>query len=52
MADVNHEKIVEFGEYCGTCKHEDLPESEDPCYDCLENPVNIDSHKPVKWEPK
>lgn len=46
------EKEVYFGEYCKTCKNEKLSEQDDPCYDCLNNPVNEDSHKPVRWEEK
>lgn len=45
-------KIVKFDEYCKTCKHFEKGENEDPCWDCLCNPVNIDSHKPTKWEEK
>lgn len=43
-------KIVEFGKYCHKCKYSDLDESEDPCWDCLDEPVNVNSHKPVKFE--
>lgn len=48
----DNEKIVHFHEYCKTCKHENLSESEDPCYDCLDNPVNTNSHKPIYYEEK
>lgn len=46
------EKEVYFGDYCKTCKHEKVSEQDDPCYDCLNNPVNEDSHKPIHWEGK
>lgn len=46
------EKEVYFGDYCKTCKHEKVSEQDDPCYDCLNNPVNEDSHKPIRWEEK
>lgn len=46
------EKFVDFSEYCKKCIHKDKEEAEDPCYECLENPVNIGSHKPVKFEEK
>lgn len=46
------QKEVYFGSYCPVCKHKDLPESEEPCNECLANPSNIDSHRPVKWEHK
>jgi hypothetical protein len=52
MSDENREKIVDFYEYCPTCKHEKLSEDDDPCYDCLNEPVNIDSRRPVNWEKK
>ena len=46
----NSYKEVYFDQYCKTCKHKELPEDKDPCDDCLNEPVNIYSHKPVKWE--
>ena len=47
---IGEEKIVHFNEYCDTCKYKELAESEDPCFDCLAEPVNVYSHKPTKWE--
>ena len=44
--------LVDFKKYCETCKHKDVKETEDPCNECLENPTNLFSHKPVKWEEK
>ena len=43
-------KEVYFGEYCKTCKHYKLQENKEPCHECLNNPVNVYSHKPVNWE--
>ena len=45
-------KEVYFNQYCPTCRHKDLDESQEPCCDCLEEPVNQDSHKPVRYEKK
>lgn len=45
-------KEVYFNQYCKTCKYEKLKETEEPCCDCLEDPVNVYSHKPVKHEEK
>lgn len=45
-------KEVYFGEYCKTCMHCDKAETDDPCDDCLSEPVNVYSHKPVKYEEK
>lgn len=46
----NSYKEVYFGEYCKKCKHFDKMEEQEPCDECLNEPVNIDSHKPVMWE--
>lgn len=43
-------KIVRFDKHCETCKHKGLPESEDPCFDCQFDPVNMNTDKPTKWE--
>ena len=44
--------FVDFEKYCETCTHKDVKETEDPCNECLENPMNLYSYKPVKWEEK
>lgn len=43
-------KEVYFGEYCKKCKHMNCNSDEEPCNECLTNPVNEHSHKPVKFE--
>lgn len=43
-------KIVNFHEYCPTCKHRECKSTDEPCNECLESPANYASHKPVKWE--
>lgn len=45
-------KEVYFGQYCKTCKHEKKAEDEDPCFECLSEPVNLYSHMPVRYEVK
>lgn len=45
-------KEVYFGKYCKTCKHSKKKNNEEPCDECLDNPVNVDSHKPVNWTAK
>ena len=47
---MNEEKIVEFNGWCQLCKYWEKSEIEDPCYECLENPVNVDSRRPIKYE--
>ena len=39
-------KEVYFDQYCKKCKYEDTLESDDPCFDCLDNVVNLYSHRP------
>lgn len=41
---------VEFHEYCPICKHADVPETKDPCNECLGAPYNLNSCKPINWE--
>lgn len=43
-------KEVYFDQYCKTCKHKDVKDTKDPCNECLDEPVNLHSHKPVKYE--
>lgn len=43
-------KEVYFGLYCKTCKYYKKAEAEEPCYICLNEPVNTYSHKPVCYK--
>lgn len=45
-------KEVYFDKYCKTCIHEKKEEHEEPCDECLNEPVNLYSHKPVCWDQK
>ena len=45
-------KIVEFDVWCPKCAFKDLKETEDPCFECLEDPVNEHSHKPTRFKDK
>lgn len=47
----NDMKEVDFT-YCLKCKHWTKQEAEEPCHECLNNPVNANSHKPVRFEAK
>ena len=42
-------KEVYFGEFCPRCEFEKNAENEAPCDQCLEEPVNENSHKPVRF---
>ena len=43
-------KIVEFDEWCKKCKYYNLTEADDPCWECLCDPVNYATRKPTKYE--
>lgn len=45
-------KEVYFDEFCPKCKHEKKKENESPCDECLEEGMNLYSHKPVRFEEK
>ena len=45
----NDMKEVDFT-YCLKCRHWTNSETEDPCNECLSNPANLNSHKPVRFE--
>lgn len=45
-------KEVFFDQYCKACQHSKLAETEMPCEECLDEPVNQSSHKPVRWVEK
>lgn len=49
---MNEQKIVDFNEYCSKCEYYKKKENEEPCDDCLSNPVNSYSHKPVDFKEK
>lgn len=51
---MNHQKEVYFAEWCKKCKYYKADEEhlnpDHPCWECLDEPVNIDSHKPIRFE--
>ena len=48
----NDYQEVYFHDFCEKCKFQWHEEVEYPCYECLSNPVNLFTHKPVKFEEK
>lgn len=43
-------KEVYFHEYCEICKHRDVKNTEEPCDTCLSEPINWNTHRPVKYD--
>lgn len=55
MGEIHNEsgyKEVYFDVYCSECEHEGLKDVESPCNECLENPINLHSHKPTNFKEK
>ena len=50
MSECTRQKEVYFDKYCNKCKHWTVNEDGEPCNECLSNPSNEDSHKPVNFE--
>ena len=43
-------KEVYFDKYCKTCKYSDVDDVKDPCNECLDEPYNYQTEKPVKFK--
>lgn len=43
-------KEVDYYTYCTKCVHKDKRDIEDPCNDCLGEPMNQHSRKPLYFE--
>lgn len=43
-------KIVEYDKYCYQCVNKDVCEVENPCNECLDNPVREDTKKPLHFK--
>lgn len=52
-ADNDYQEVY-FYQYCPKCKHEKVDDTKGqaPCHECLSEPTNLYSHKPVKYEAK
>lgn len=42
-------KEVHYNEYCPKCVNYEKDMTDDPCNDCLSEPVNLHTNKPVKF---
>ena len=50
MVTDNEYREVDYAKYCKICKYADCPEHKDPCFECLDNPLNYCTDRPVNWE--
>lgn len=49
---IGDEKEVLFGKFCPVCEFAERSENHEPCDDCLDQPTNQDSHKPICFKEK
>lgn len=47
---IGDKKEVYFDQYCSKCEYKNRPETANPCWDCLDEPANEDSHKPLYFK--
>ena len=49
---IGDQKEVYFDQYCSKCVNKDVDESDvnGACWDCLDSPSNVDSHKPLYFK--
>ena len=47
-----YEKMVEYEKWCPKCIHFKELDWKDACNDCLNNPFNDFSHKPINFKEK
>ena len=52
MLDTIVTKFVDFQKYCNVCKNKDVPETDDPCNECLEYGARENSTKPINFDKK
>lgn len=50
MMEEQKTKEVFFYEYCEKCVNWKKPDVDEPCNECLNEPFNMNSHKPVYFK--
>lgn len=50
--DYQEYKEVYFNKYCKKCKHDKLKDNDEPCSECMSEPINLQTHRPVRYEEK
>lgn len=51
---MNDTKEVNYAKHCPLCRYweDEEGDPDSPCWDCLNQGFNIDSHRPIKYEAK
>lgn len=50
MSEIGEYREVYFGTYCRCCKYFEKEGHEEPCNECLTNPTNEYSHRPINFK--
>ena len=48
----NREQFVDFDKFCNKCEYQKVDQAKDPCHECLKNPVNTYTNRPVNYKKK
>lgn len=48
----NSEMMVRYDLWCNKCKHKDIKENDEPCEECLSNPINLNTERPICFKEK
>lgn len=46
------QREVRFDLYCEKCAHKGVDDVKEPCNECLDNPMNVHTDRPIKYEEK
>lgn len=49
---INDYKEVYYHEYCTKCQYYEKDKITDRCEECMSEPINLHTHKPMKFEVK
>lgn len=47
--DVSGSKEVRYDLYCKKCEHDELPDCEEPCNECMSVPCREATHEPLNF---
>ena len=48
----NNQRIVCYDIWCQKCLCKDIKENDEPCEECLDNPTNENTERPIKFKEK
>ena len=48
----NSQMMVRYDIWCQKCTHKNTKENDEPCDECLDNPVSENTERPIKFKEK